>query len=216
MGHRRYVRDSPKDGGKIPCHLIFHGKEFDIEKIRSLAVILNTTQLVDKINIVDGYSEKEIAEIIKGVISEDGTLVKKEDAETNTDDQVSKNSFITEGHEMSSMKQAAALGSEDTAENPKTYSKSWDNATNVITRDIGTSYRPQSSMQCMSYPNTSISPLGLVQKVLKSPESEGYSEGEPLITVDVDNAASCATSKSKVLETSEFYVKEGKVILIQR
>ena len=49
----------------LVMHLIFHGEEFDIEKIRSLVVLLNTTQLIDKIKIVDGYSEKEIVEIIK-------------------------------------------------------------------------------------------------------------------------------------------------------
>ena len=62
----------------MPCHLIFHGEEFNIEKIRSLVVLLNTTQLIGKIKIVDGYPEKETAEIIKGVISEDVTLVKNE------------------------------------------------------------------------------------------------------------------------------------------
>ena len=127
-GHRRYVRDSPKGGVEVPCHLIFHGEEFDIEKIRSL--------VQHKIKIVDGYSEKEIAEIIKGVISEDVILVKNESAETYSQyssDQYGDNYLITEYNatpikteiedpEMNSIKQAAALGSEDTAENPETYS----------------------------------------------------------------------------------------------
>ena len=41
--------DSPKEGVEVLCHLIFHGEEFDIEKIRSLVVLLNSTQLIDKI-----------------------------------------------------------------------------------------------------------------------------------------------------------------------
>ena len=82
---------------------------------------------------------------------------------------------------MSSIKQAAALGSENTAENPETYSnKSVENAlddANTITRSICTSDQPQSSVQRMSspWPNSTISPQGLVQEVLRSSESKGDS-----------------------------------------
>ena len=78
---------------------------------------------------------------------------------------------------MSSIKQAAALGSEITAENPETYSnKSGENAlddANTITRSICTSDQPQSSVQCMSspWPNSTISPQGLVQEVLNPREA---------------------------------------------
>ena len=177
------MRDSPKGGVEVPCHLIFHGEEFNIEKIRSLVVLLNTTQLIDKIKIVDGYSEKETTEITKGVISEDVTLVKNECAETYSQyssDKYGDNSLYhatpikaeIEYPEMSSIKQAVALGSEDTAENPETYSnkKSGENAlddANTITRSILTSDQPQSLVQCVSspWPNSTISPQGLVQEV---------------------------------------------------
>jgi len=46
----------------VPCHLIFQGEEVDIEKIRNLIGLLNATQMIEKIKIVDGHSEKEIAE----------------------------------------------------------------------------------------------------------------------------------------------------------
>ena len=154
--------DSPKGGVEVLCHLIFHGEEFDIEKIRRLVVLLNSTQLIDKIKIVDGYSKKEIAEIIKGFINENVTLVKNECVETYS--QYSRDNSLyhatpikaeIEDPEMSNIKQAAALDSEDTAENPEAYSnnKSDDNAlddANTITRSICSSDQPQSSVQRMS------------------------------------------------------------------
>ena len=54
----------------------------------------------------------------------------------------------------------------------------------------------------MSSPNTTVSPQLLVQEVLRSPDSEGDSEGESVVTVNVDNATSYATS------TSTFYGKK--------
>ena len=58
----------------------------------------------------------------------------------------------------------------------------------------------------MSSPNTTVSPQLLVQEVLRSPESKGDSEGESVVTVNVDNATSYATSKA--LATSTFYGKK--------
>ena len=56
--------------------LVFHGEEVDVEKIRSLIALLNTTQLITRIEIVDGYSKEEIAEITKGVVNDDAIKVK--------------------------------------------------------------------------------------------------------------------------------------------
>jgi len=53
--HSRCIRDSPKGGLEVPCHLIFH-REVNIEKIRNLISLLNASQLIEKIKIVDGYS----------------------------------------------------------------------------------------------------------------------------------------------------------------
>ena len=58
------------------------------------------------------------------------------------------------------------------------------------------------------WPNSIISPQGLVQEVTRSPEPKGDPEGESVITLDVDNATSCAMSKSKALATSTFYGKK--------
>jgi len=68
-GNRRYPCDLPQGGMEVPCHLIFNGEGdgHDIEKIRSLITLLNTAQLIAKINAVDEYSKKEIVEITKGV-----------------------------------------------------------------------------------------------------------------------------------------------------
>ena len=56
--------------------------------------------------------------------------------------------------------------------------------------------------------NTTISPQGLVQEVLRSPESKGDPEGESVITLDLDNGTSCGMSKSKALAMSTFYGKK--------
>jgi len=55
----------------------------------------------------------------------------------------------------------------------------------------------------MSSPNTTISSQGLVQEVLRSPDSEGDSEGESVVT---DIATPYAISKA--LATSTFYSKK--------
>ena len=157
-------------------------------------------------------------------------------------DQVGENSSATEYQtvktettdpEVSSTKHAAALDSNITSENdPET-----PIATNLvimiqmvpITESVCTSDQPQSpinpinSVQCVSspMPNPTISPLGLVQEVLRSPESKGNSsEEEPVVTLDTDYSTLYAMSKSKVLATSTFYYKktciDRKDILAQR
>ena len=91
--------------------------------------------------------------------------------------------------------------------------KSGDNAlddANTITRSICTSDQPQSSVQRMSspWPNTTISPLGLVQEVLRSPESKGDSEGESVITLDVDNRHLAVCLNLKLWQRLYFMVRK--------
>ena len=62
----------------------------------------------------------------------------------------------------------------------------------------------------MSSPNTTISSQGVVQEVLRSPDSEGDAEGESVVTVNVDNVTSYATpcTSKAFLATSTFYGKK--------
>ena len=124
--------------------------------------------------------------------------------------------------EVSSTKHAAALVSNNTAENdPETHSnKSVDNyldGSSTITESACTSDQPQcpinpvNPVHCVSSPspNPTISSLGLVQEVLRSTESVGdSSEEEPLITLHADNSTLNASSKSKASATSTFYCKK--------
>ena len=176
---------------------------------------------------MDEYSGKEIAEIMEGVVNEDFTVVNKGSAESSQYgcDQVGESSSAivkTEiaDLEVSSTKHAAALDSNNTAENdPETHSnKSVGNdldGSSTITESACPSDQPQcpinpiNPVHCVSSPspNPTISPLGLVQEVLRSPESVGdSSEEEPVITLDADN--STLNAKSKASATSTFYCKK--------
>ena len=192
-GHRRYSRDLPQGGMEVPCHLIFHGEEIDIQKIRSLIAVLNTAQLIASIKIVDGYSEEEIAEITKGVINENP--VKVENSETYS----SKNS----GDALDiNDPQASPIKIGD----PENYSsnKSGGNDTNSITGCVRATDQPQTSVESIRFPNTTMSPFELVQEVLRSPESSE----ESVIVVDRDSTTSYvhgAACKSKDVSVSKFY-----------
>ena len=214
--HRRYSHDLPQGGMEVPCHLIFHGEEVDVKKIRTLIVSLNTAQLITNIKIVDGYSKKETAELTKGVINEDpATPIKIKDPETEDPSTPIK---IENPETYSSEKSGDnALVSEDTAlkiENPETYNspKSGDNALDDVNSCICATNQPQSpinSVEGMSSPHTTIliSPLDLVQEVLRSPESSR----ESVCIVDRDNVTSYiygATSNSQVFSASKFYGKK--------
>ena len=44
--HRRYSHDLPQGGMEVSCHLIFHGEEVDVERIRTLIISLDTAKLI--------------------------------------------------------------------------------------------------------------------------------------------------------------------------
>jgi len=107
-----------------------------------------------------------------------------------------------------------------TIENPETYSSNKysdivSDDTDSITSTTDQTQSPILSVQCMSSPNTKISLQGLVKEVLRSPDSEGDSEGESVVTVNADNAipyAALATSifYGKKISTKKGYLKIWK------
>ena len=172
-GHRRYSHDLPQGGMEVPCHLIFAGKDADVQKIRNLIVSLSNAQLITTIIIVEGDA-KEVAEdlgMAKYVITEDKS---------------GGNAVVTEDPA------AATLAN---VENPETYSSdiSGDNTSddaNLIKCTYAADQNPNpidiNSTEGVSSSHTTISPLDLVTEILKS--SESLTESAIL---DVESESSC-------------------------
>ena len=168
----------------------FSGEDADVQKIRNLTVSLSNAQLITTTKIVEGDA-KEVAEdlgMTKYVI---------------TEDESGGNAIVTEDPA------AATLAN---IENPEAYSSdiSGDNASddaNLIKCIYAADQPPNpidiNSTEGVSSSHTTISPLYLVTKILKSPESLTESAN-----LDVESESSCfhgAALNSTDLLVSKFY-----------
>jgi len=163
---------------------------------------------------VDEYSKEEIAEFTKGV--EDPSTEIYRSVMESGDVSVINNSQTrsigvgdSENHDKNSVNSAViGILKIETLEAYDSSNKSGDNASDDANVVCATD-QPQSSAKNISSPNTIVSPLELVEDVLRSPKSSGKS----VSPVDKGSVTSCihgAQSESKLFQHSTFMV--GKLV----